>query len=167
MNTVKLWFNLLLLFSIVLIISCKYKYDKQSLLIDKNNSLNAAFSNKNWGVIYNLKYEASKKGIGPVGWYKNWRESTFVNMYKNHYFYSKITIKNLSYSIVDDSAETKNYIEILAIPTIHVYQDTTFHYWIYKDNNWYLKNWDVRLKSVENEIPDSVFNSLLKKIQNY
>ena len=167
MNTVKLLFNLLLLFSIVLILSCEYKYDKQSLLIDKNNSLNAAFSNKNWGAIYDLKYEASKKGIGPLGWYKNWDESTFVNMYKNHYFYGKITIKNLSYRIVADSAETINLIKIITIPSNHIYTDTTFHYWVYKDSHWYLMNWDVRLKSIENEIPDSVYNSLLKKIQNY
>ena len=55
----------------------------------------------------------------------------------------------------------------MTIPTNHIYADTTFHYWVYKDNNWYLKNWDVRLKLVENEIPDSVFNSIMKKIQNY
>ena len=167
MNALKIWFKLLLIIFNILLISCESKHDKQSLLHDKNNSLNTAFSNKNWEAIYELKYEASKMGIGPIDWYKNWDKSTFINKYKSHYFYGKIDINNLSFNIVEDSAETINLIKIITIPTNNIYTDTTFHYWVYKDNNWYLKNWDVRLKLVKNEIPDSVFDSIMKKIQNF
>lgn len=166
MNALKFWFKLLLIIFNVLLISCESKHDKRSLLIDKNNSLNTAFSNKNWEAIYELKFEASKKGIGSPNWHQNWDKNIFINEYSSHYLYGKIEINNLSFDIFKDSAETINLIKIITIPTNHIYADTTFNYWAYKDNNWYLKNWDVRLKQVKNEIPDSVFDSIMKKIRN-
>ena len=104
MNTLKYWFKLLLIVSNILLISCESKHDKQSLLLDKNNALNTAFSNKNWKAIYEIKYEASKKGIGSPNWHQNWDKNIFINEYSRHYLYGKIEINNLSFDIFKDSA---------------------------------------------------------------
>ncbi|MDP2362249.1 MAG: hypothetical protein Q8M94_00615, partial [Ignavibacteria bacterium] len=117
-----------LLWCTLFLLSCKSTDTKESLLIKKNNVLNAALSDKKWETIYKLKDEASQNKIGPSNWSKNWDQKSFIEEYSSHYFYGEISIKNLSYKILKDSAETINLIKIKTIPTKQVYEDTTYHY---------------------------------------
>lgn len=121
---------------VIVFCSCsKNDVDKNSLLISRNNMLNEALENNNWEYIFELRTEAYQNGIG----YRVWDKESFIKKYKSASFMTEMELMNLSHSIIGDTAETVNLSKTkYKINLMKVFQDTTYHRWIYKGKNWYL-----------------------------
>lgn len=67
-----------LVVSIAIFLSCIQDNKNVNLLLSENDRLNRAFKDKDWEIVYSLKLESEKYGIGLEYWSKKWDKNTFI-----------------------------------------------------------------------------------------
>jgi hypothetical protein len=133
---------------------CESNDPKIISLYEANNELNDAYSRKDWEEIY---YMESK--IHTLG-----NKEDYIMDLKKIFFWGKVSLKMISYNIDRDTAETINLIKCkLIFFPFKTYTDTTFHYWQYKDERWYLFDWDRR--DLPDIPPDPDFEEIDRKLE--
>ncbi len=116
-------------------VECESNDPKICALYEANNKLNSAYSRKDWEEIYTMKLKIFKSGLYK---YKPIKESFYNRMYKV-YFWSVLNMKMISFEILDNEIKTINYLEgrFIFWP-FKVYKLNVYHYWQYKDGEWFL-----------------------------
>lgn len=136
-----------MLMFIVISLRCSSNEDTNnriSLLLRENSELNELISNKDWDEIYDMLLKTKEMNLTE----RILPSRASFNRQYNQGEPATYNIKYLSYISFKDTALTSNQIRTelkinyLGIDTAAV--DTSYHFWKYRDGNWYLLNFELR-----------------------
>lgn len=145
-----------LVFSIAIFLSCTQDNKNVNLLLSENDRLNRAFKDKDWEIVYSLKLESEKYGIGLEYWSKKWDKNTFIQEQERRYALGKYEPEFYSYNLNGDTAEIKNLNTIVIVSDSSTkYIDTLYNYWIFKEKKWLLRAWNIQ-KNISESLPGVV-----------
>jgi hypothetical protein len=137
---------------------CPSSDPKITALYKANNRLNKAFAHHDWEEIRAMEELTFRAGISG----EPYSPQIYSQELRDTYGPGILGLRMISYKVFQDTAETANYkTGTLIFWPFYTFSDTAFHRWVYRDDTWYLVDWDRSNMSVGEYTPEQ--KELLRK----
>lgn len=144
---------------LLILLGCNDYSGKKDELWRINDEFNEAISRKDWAKVFEYFQKSREAGI----FISEERKESFIA--QNNRASAGGTIKVETINSNKQSGVTQNLITVHSnIAPFIASEDISYNFWIYKNNDWYIEDWDIRLNEIKEEFSDSIYNSILERI---